>query len=310
MKKNPHQFIERLLARTMGKEDSGISIKPAITPDVLSEAYHLPVREQQFSTPSPSILPSPSSSIPSSSIPSSSIPSSSIPSSSIPSSSIPSDSQEAPVASLGSSPSQDSSKLPKHTPDVPEEENTIPPNDLRTDDASALSFQEDDIPLFETNVENHNGQSTKASKDKNKNKKTDRQIIPSEESNKLDQKRKIIYPEKVYKQQHVPSQLEYVEGTPASNVKNQEGNQIKQSQEGSLLLSPVSPEIYHPMQVTRQRQNLETSQRYSEQPSVTINIGRIDVRATIPQKPSTKTQKFSPSLSLEDYLKQRSEVSR
>jgi hypothetical protein len=44
-----------------------------------------------------------------------------------------------------------------------------------------------------------------------------------------------------------------------------------------------------------------------EETTVTINIGRIEVKAEPPAEPKRTKQKFSPALSLADYLKMRSE---
>lgn len=68
----------------------------------------------------------------------------------------------------------------------------------------------------------------------------------------------------------------------------------------SLSLSPANPNKrtrYSPPPV-----------RQSEETIVTINIGRIEVRAEPPAKPArVPRRRFTPALSLADYLKQRSE---
>ena len=66
-------------------------------------------------------------------------------------------------------------------------------------------------------------------------------------------------------------------------------------------LSAASPKSYDFLQTGKNNEVLHS------EPEVTINIGRIDVRAAVlSDKPAPKTQQFPP-LSLREYLKQRSE---
>jgi hypothetical protein len=59
-------------------------------------------------------------------------------------------------------------------------------------------------------------------------------------------------------------------------------------------------------QVTEVRLKESGLEAEHSEPSVTVSIGRIEVRAIMPEKPPTKEQ--GPTLSLEEYLKRRREA--
>jgi hypothetical protein len=89
---------------------------------------------------------------------------------------------------------------------------------------------------------------------------------------------------------------------------------IAPRQASSLLTGPKADllqedmEQAYPSQLTTRLSKTRYSEatNQSEETVVMINIGRIDVNAEVPAKPALKN-KFSPVLSLADYLKQRSE---
>jgi len=77
----------------------------------------------------------------------------------------------------------------------------------------------------------------------------------------------------------------------------------------SMVMPRESAELRDEEGSSKAHHLLQTWQKIEvpPEPEITIKIGRIDVRAVMPQK-STKTQQFAPpQLSLKEYLKQRSE---
>jgi hypothetical protein len=73
----------------------------------------------------------------------------------------------------------------------------------------------------------------------------------------------------------------------------------------SKTLEPTSPsKTLEPTSPSKMRYSAPSNQ--PEETVVMINIGRIEIKAEAPAKPPLR-HKFSPALSLADYLKQRSE---
>lgn len=83
---------------------------------------------------------------------------------------------------------------------------------------------------------------------------------------------------------------------------------LKHDEEGQIPVEIVPSRIFTGFAkaygVSQSSRALKAVQH--SEPVVTIKIGRIEVRAVMPEKPAPKTQQFPP-LSLKEYLRQRSE---
>lgn len=298
------QFIERLINRTLSKE-SIVSIKPAITLDIVHEVFHLP--EQQF-------MPFPLTSSTQSDLP--------------------------PLSHLKSTPPQK-----EYAPQMPKPkalvsstskviEATVPRDITRKEtnvigevskpkqmpelkDLAPSSSEASNAPVvrygvsMKTDEYAHDTRALGIKREEprgptqfSKEKSTEIPTIEKKEEGAVKIEHGMVHaaprepiegparkdetpfsPEDLHK-----PQLEVV--IPAKPV--------KQAQTRSPV---VWPKTYRSIPA---REIIERSQVYSE-PTVTIHIGRIEVRAIMPPKPFTKAR--IPVLSLKDYLKQRSEGS-
>lgn len=107
----------------------------------------------------------------------------------------------------------------------------------------------------------------------------------------------------------VPAQAE------ASEIVAPQIEYVERESSHSLLVAPSMP----PKPVSRhQREDratghaapslIEAGAQVEQAPAIRITIGRVDVRAVMPDRPATRPapERRSPALSLEEYLKQRS----
>lgn len=304
-------FIERMITKTMGKETS-ILIRPAITPDVLPETFHLP--EQQFipfpltpSVPSnlkpsevtpqeeaarPKQIPIPKDSTPTGTV------SDAIPPEDTAPLKISVDTRNAKAKDIeqkeSKEPTLTESKESKRGPTTEKIEKEITPiqSTIKSTELkeSTQTPAEKDFSVSEREVQTH------PTEEKPEHKASILNVVRiSDEVNKFASK-KLMPSEKVYK---LIPQSEDLQGSKSEVVVP-----TKPVEQTQPKLPLVRPKTYSSM---LEKESPERSQGYSE-PTVTINIGRIEVRAIMPQKPSNKTR--MPALSLKDYLKQRSEERR
>ena len=78
----------------------------------------------------------------------------------------------------------------------------------------------------------------------------------------------------------------------------------------ALQPRPVSPVPPRLNPVSQPAFGESSNLRAAEVPTIQVTIGRIEIRATPPAAPVPKPRPASPTLSLDDYLRQRNEGRR
>jgi hypothetical protein len=254
-----YHFIERLMAKTTTTgEGSSISIRPAITPDVLPETFYLP--EQRF-----------------------------IHSTSAAYSKVPISSSTEAAGAAAAAPTEQ--RIPSRR-DVLD----IHAKDVETGESDTSHFKK--ITTDTTKMEKGFVVVPASSEAKDvelteSKKSTERAKEPAMTSVHKDVKIRGFEPQ----EDSAEKESEDLRSPPLGTVvlPRESGEQRHED------LSAATSKIYDFLQTRKKIEALRS------EPEVTINIGRVDVRAAvIPEKPAPKTQQFPP-LSLKEYLKQRSE---
>jgi hypothetical protein len=300
---NHSHFLDRIITMAAGR-DSGVStIKPAITPDNLPETYpHLLEKKKEIEVERYRLAQQSSSS---------------------------SLSQFSPFFYNPQEGSSHSSDSDLHLSGM--ENNMSHPKDFGNNDSGSMPIEDNNrqseinVDQFDRNkgddklktkfskksivdqIEELEKDLPSAQQQRRQQQDPLKNIISSlfEEVNKLN-KKKQRYPETIY-EHNIPALIKELRET----VSREEISVKKYTDRATAIAAATLKESMETMQQQQQQQQQDTD------PTVTINIGRIDVRAMLPEKllPSSRMleqrhQQQFPPLSLKDYLKQRSETRR